>query len=106
MGIPENYQLIYKTKRNIVFCLGGLLMISLSIPVFFKTIDLFTNGQGISGAKFITVVFLFLFCGIALTHKKVLYTNANSKSLLLRYTFFGFPIIKDSFFNEVQFVGV
>lgn len=106
MRIPEDYQLVYKTKRNIVFYFFGLLILCLSIPVFFKTVDLFVNSKGISGVKFITIIFFFLFCGIALIHKKVLYVNVNQKSVLLRYTFFGLPIINDSFFYDVQFVGV
>lgn len=81
-------------------------MIVLSAPILFKTVDLFMHNKGVLGAKFITVLFFFLFCGIALIHKKVLYANANQKSLLLRYTFFGFPLISDTFFNDIQFVGV
>lgn len=106
MRIPIDYQLVYSTKRNIIFYLLGLLFIFLCVPILFKTIDLFMHNKGISGTKFITVFFFFLFCGLAMIHKKVLYVNSNQKSLLLRYTFFGLPIIKDTLFYDIQFVGV
>ena len=106
MRIPSDYEIVYKTRRNIILYFFGLLMCLLSIPVIYKTIDLFSTGKGVSGAKFITIVFFFLFCGIALIHKKKIYTNSNKKSLLLRYTFFGLPIINDTVFDDIQYVGV
>ena len=39
-------------------------------------------------------------------NKKKIYTNSNKKSLLLRYTFFGLPIINDTVFDDIQYVGV
>ncbi|MCL9803920.1 hypothetical protein NAT51_00180 [Flavobacterium amniphilum] len=106
MMVPEDYELVYKTKGNLLFYLFGLALIFLSIPVFFKTMDLFVNNKAVTCVKFITAIFFFLFCGVALIHKKVLYANKNEKSILLRYTFFGLPIIKDSFFEDIQYVGV
>lgn len=105
MRIPYGYEIAYKTKRNILFYLLGLLMIFISVPVIIKTVDLFLHHKGYTGAKFLTIVFFFLFCGIALIHKKELYTNSCKKSLLLRYTFFGLPIISDTLFDDIQYVG-
>jgi len=106
MKIPQDYKLVYTTKRNIILYLFGLLLIFLCIPVIVKTIDLFSHCKGYTGAKFLTIVFFFLFCGIALIHKKKIYTNSNKKSLFLRYTFLGLPIISDTFFDDIQYVGV
>lgn len=102
----KDFQLVYKTSKNIAHYFFGLLMICLNFPILFKTIELFTIGNGYTAVKFLTILFFFLFCGIALIHKKELYVNAVKKSLLLRYTFLGLPFVKDTIIYDIEFVGV